>query len=105
MPRMALVVKSNALESRSNKRVDWRLEVQSAERMPIRRSSSVINIIHMVHSRGMRSASRRPRPIVQPPGISHLTLIEGGRPAVAPRRRRRARREAVPPPSPSPESG
>jgi hypothetical protein len=65
----------------------------------------VINIIHMVHSRGMGSASRRPRPIAQPPGISHLTLIEGGRQAAAPRPRRRWRRDAVPPAAPSPDSG
>ena len=66
----------------------------------------MINIIHMVHSRGMRSASRRPRPIVQPAGISHLTLVEGGQTAaMAPRRRRRTRREAVPPATPTPDSG
>jgi hypothetical protein len=65
----------------------------------------VINIIHMVHSRGMGSASRRPRPIVQPPGVSHLTLIEGGRAAAAPRRRRRGRRGHVPPVAPSTDTG
>ena len=51
------------------------------------------NVIHMVQSRGMGSAWRRPRPIApQPPGISHLTLIEGGRSGTAPRTRRGRRR-------------
>ncbi|MGE0027684.1 MAG: hypothetical protein AB7O78_02230 [Thermoleophilia bacterium] len=63
------------------------------------------NLIHMVQSRGMGSAWRRPRSIApQPPGISHLTLIQGGRAAAAPQVRRRPR-EAAPPGSPSPSSG
>jgi hypothetical protein len=67
----------------------------------------VINLIHMVQSRGMGSAWRRPQPIApQPPGISHLTLIEGGGAgAEAARRVRRGRGEAVPPAAPSPGSG
>jgi hypothetical protein len=66
----------------------------------------VYNVIHMVQSRGMGSAWRRPRPIApQPPGISHLTLIEGGGSGPAPRIRRRRREAASPPASPSPSSG
>ena len=64
------------------------------------------NVIHMVQSRGMGSAWRRPRPIApQPPGISHLTLIEGGGTGTAPRTRRGPRQAASPPTSPSPSSG
>jgi len=65
----------------------------------------VYNLFHMVQSRGMGSAWRRPRPIApQPPGISHLTLIAGGQAAPAPRRPRQ-RREATRPASPSPGGG
>ena len=64
------------------------------------------NVIHMVQSRGMGSAWRRPRPIApQPPGISHLTLIEGGHAGSAPRIRRRRREAASPPATASPSSG
>ncbi len=65
----------------------------------------MINVIHLVQSRGMNSAWRHPRPMApQPPGISHLTLIQGGGATAAPRIRR-ARRESAPPGSPSPSSG
>lgn len=63
------------------------------------------NLIHIVQSRGMSSAWRRPRPIApQPPGMPHLTLIDGGRPAAAPREHRRPH-QAAPPGPPSPSSG
>lgn len=63
------------------------------------------NLIHMVQSRGMGSAWRRPRPVApEPPGVSHLTVIEGGQAGAAPQVPRRPR-EAGPPGSPSPSSG
>jgi hypothetical protein len=65
----------------------------------------VINVIHLVQSRGMGSAWRRPRPIApQPPGLPHLMLIEGGAPDAA-RHIRPPRAEAAPPAAPSPGSG
>lgn len=39
------------------------------------------NILHFASSRGLRdSARRRTVPIVQPAGLSHVTLIPQGRP-------------------------
>jgi hypothetical protein len=61
------------------------------------------NIIHLASSPGLRDTARRARPVAQPAGASHFTLIMGG--GEAPPRRRRGVREAVPPSRPSPSSG
>jgi hypothetical protein len=62
------------------------------------------NILHLATSRGMRDA-RRPHPVVQPPGLSHLTLIVRDEQR-APVRGSHPRPESPPPPpEPCPSSG
>lgn len=64
------------------------------------------NILHLATSRGMQDARRRrPQPMVQPPGISHVTLI-GRDEHRAPAREVHPRPESPPPPGePCPSSG
>lgn len=64
------------------------------------------NILHLAKSRGMNDTirPRRARPVVQPAGASHLTLILGDATrAAAPVSRRAA--DSAPPPRPHPSSG